>query len=136
GRYHIHDPDLVRRFGPARKRNAPFEQQHYDIAASLQKVLEESALKLAGWLREASGESKLAMAGGVALNCVMNARLRDSGLFDEVWIQPAAGDAGTALGAALWIDHRQRGERNWRMEHAYLGPSYDDEEIETLLKWS
>ncbi|MBL3199680.1 carbamoyltransferase, partial [Klebsiella pneumoniae] len=64
---------------------------------------------LAGWLQQRTGERQLAMAGGVALNCVMNARLRDSGLFDEVWVQPAAGDAGTALGAALWTDARERG---------------------------
>src|SRR5688500_17926388 len=84
------------------------------------------------------------MAGGVALNCVMNARLRDAGIFDEVWVQPAAGDAGTALGAALWIDAQERAAaqggkpapRTWTMEHAYWGPGYGDDEIEALLKWS
>jgi carbamoyltransferase len=77
------------------------------------------------------------MAGGVALNCVMNARLRDSQLYEEVWVQPAAGDAGTALGAALWVDFEQRaGTTHWTMEHAYLGPSYSDEEIEGALQWA
>jgi carbamoyltransferase len=78
----------------------------------------------------------------VALNCVMNSRLRDGGVFDQVWVQPAAGDAGTALGAALWIDARERAAsgqlapRQWHMEHAYLGPPSDDAEIEALLRWA
>ena len=91
-------------------------------------------MRLAAWVRQISGCENLAMAGGVALNCVMNARIRDAGLFRDVWVQPAAGDAGTALGAALWTDWRQTGARNYRMEHAYLGPDYADEEIEEFLK--
>jgi carbamoyltransferase len=108
GQFRIAPLDLKTLFGPARGAGEPLEQRHLDLAASLQDVLEETVLALARWLREASGERMLAMAGGVALNCVMNARLRDSGLFDAVWVQPAAGDAGTALGAALWIDARER----------------------------
>jgi carbamoyltransferase len=79
------------------------------------------------------------MAGGVALNCVMNGRLRDAGIFDQVWVQPAAGDAGTALGAALWIDWKTRNAGTqkmlpgYRMDHAFLGPEYSAEEIETFL---
>ncbi|WP_029000462.1 carbamoyltransferase family protein [Azohydromonas australica] len=107
GRYEIDALDL-NALVPQRERGAALEQPHLDLAASLQHVLERSALQLAAWLREASGEPLLAMAGGVALNCVMNARLRDSKLFDQVWVQPAAGDAGTALGAALWVDARER----------------------------
>ncbi|WP_298232821.1 carbamoyltransferase C-terminal domain-containing protein [uncultured Azohydromonas sp.] len=107
GRYEIDALDL-NALVPQRERGAALEQPHLDLAASLQQVLERSALQLAAWLREASGEPLLAMAGGVALNCVMNARLRDSKLFDQVWVQPAAGDAGTALGAALWVDARER----------------------------
>jgi len=136
GGYRITGPDLEKRFGPARECNASFEAHHFDIAASLQKVLEESALSLARWLRKASGERQLVMAGGVALNCVRNARIRDAGIYEDIWVQPAAGDAGTALGAALWIDYVQRGTRNWHMDHAYYGPAYDDEEIEQLLEWS
>jgi carbamoyltransferase len=107
----------------------------------LQKVLEDTALELVYWLHDRTRLPNLAMAGGVALNCVMNAVIRDKGPFERVWVQPAAGDAGTALGAALWIDHRERrargdGVRHWTMEHAYLGPSYPDEEIEAFLKWS
>jgi len=143
GRYTIADFDPAALFGPARERGAPLEQRHFDLTASLQLALESTVLRLAAWLREASGERQLAMAGGVALNCVMNAKLRDAGLFDAVWVQPAAGDAGTALGAALWTDHRERSAlagapvgRRWWMRHAYWGPGYDDEEIEQLLRWA
>lgn len=155
GRYTVAPMDLVALFGPAGQRGGALGELQFDIAASLQQVLERTVLKLAGWLREASGERHLAMAGGVALNCVMNARLRDSGLFDAVWVQPAAGDAGTALGAALWTDARQRSglgrgaraapveagsvllaPRQAGMDHAYLGPGYPDEEIEALLQWA
>jgi carbamoyltransferase len=138
GRYRIEAFDPVALFGPARERGGPLEQQHFDLTASLQAILEETVLQLAQWLRKASGEPHLAMAGGVALNCVMNARLRDSKIFDEVWVQPAAGDAGTALGAALYVDAEARGHppRSWSMEHAYWGPGYSDDEIEQLLKWS
>ncbi|WP_140626482.1 carbamoyltransferase family protein [Methylibium rhizosphaerae] len=141
GRYEIEAFDPVELFGPARHKGAALTQAHFDLAASLQAVLEETVLQLAGWLREVSGERHLAMAGGVALNCVMNSRLRDAGIFEQVWVQPAAGDAGTALGAALWIDmQHQRAEtgrlRHWNMQHAYWGPGYGDDEIEALLKWS
>src|SRR5207248_5108043 len=94
---------------------------------------------LARWLYQAAGGLEhLCLAGGVALNCVMNARLRDRGPFRDIWVQPAAGDAGTALGAALWIDARERGatDRTYCMDHAFLGPAYGDEEIEAFLRWS
>ena len=134
GRYAILDGDLVAMFGPPRERR-PIEPHHCDIAHALQRVLEETALQAVDWLAAGTGERQLAMAGGVALNCVMNAKIRDRGPFDDVWVQPAAGDAGTALGAALWTDFRMRGERGaWRMEHAYLGPSYGDDAIEAFLK--
>ncbi len=138
GTYRVADLDLERRFGPARVRGGPLEQRNYDVARSLQAALEAAVLKLATWLRRETGATRLAMAGGVALNCVMNAALRDQGPFDEVWVQPAAGDAGTALGAALWVDHRHRDgrERRWTMDHAYLGPSFGDDEIERFLAWT
>ncbi|GLU32038.1 carbamoyltransferase C-terminal domain-containing protein [Trinickia caryophylli] len=141
GSYTVDEPRLVERFGAPRERGGPLEQRHYDIAASLQLVLEETVLELANWLHARTGLPRLCMAGGVALNCVMNARIRDKGPFDEVWVQPAAGDAGTALGAGLWIDWRERGrlgdhERRWAMDHAYLGPAYSDPEIEQFLRWS
>ena len=159
GRYQIDPIDLTALFGPKRGPGEPLEQRHFDITASLQKVLETTVLALARWLREASGEPLLTMAGGVALNCVMNSVLRDSGIFDAVWVQPAAGDAGTALGAALWTDARERrspaviavdsqpvgdgqagsftlGPRRWQMDDAYLGPDFSDDEIERQLVWA
>ena len=123
-------------FGPPRERGSAFTQKHMDIASSLQAVLEDVVLRMANWLHEQTGADNLCMAGGVALNCVMNARVRDRGPFKRVWVQPAAGDAGTSLGAALWIDSQQRGDsrRSWQMEHAFLGPAYDDAEIEAFLQ--
>jgi carbamoyltransferase len=130
--------ELERRFGPRRQRGGPVEQRHYDLAYAVQTVLEETVLELARWLHNATGEENLCLSGGVALNCVMNARLRDEGPFRRIWVQPAAGDAGTALGAALWVDQEQSGrpERAYRMDHAFLGPEYDDDEIEEFLQWS
>jgi carbamoyltransferase len=138
GQYTIAPRQLEERFGPARQRGGPLEQRHYDIAHSLQVALEEAVLELGHWLQKETGERDLAMAGGVALNCVMNARLRDRGPFRRIWVQPAAGDAGTALGAALWIDAQQRQlkQRDYQMSHAFLGPRYEDDEIEQFLKWT
>lgn len=138
GTYTIEDDDFEKHFGPRRLRNDPFTEFHFNIAHSLQLVLEETALKLVEWLHEKTKSENLCMAGGVALNCVMNARLRDKGPFKNIWVQPAAGDAGTALGAALWIDAKMRNtnERSFEMNHAYWGPEYSDEEIEKFLKWT
>lgn len=150
GQFRIAPLDLDALVGPPRRRGATLTQAHFDLAASLQESLEHTVLALARWLREVSGERYLAMAGGVALNCVMNARLRDSGIFDAVWVQPAAGDAGTALGAALWVDGTQRAPSGPRdgvqplaarpaaepLADVYLGPAFDEEQIETLLRWS
>ena len=132
GRYAIAPPRLAERFGPPRKRGGELLPKHFDIARSLQAVLEETAIELARWLRRETGADNLCMAGGVALNCVLNARLRDAGLFRRVWVQPAAGDAGTALGAALLADWQAAGSergRRWRMDHAFLVPEYAENEI-------
>src|SRR5690606_33824605 len=138
GSYEVHRADLVERFGPARQRGDALEARHFDIARSLQLVLEETVLDMARWLHAETGSRNLAMAGGVALNCVMNARVRDLGPFENIWVQPAAGDAGTSLGAALWVDaeHRQPAARAWTMDHAFYGPAFDDDEIEAFLKRS
>jgi carbamoyltransferase len=138
GNYIIEDKDLTKLFGPERTKDDAFTDHHFNIANSLQLVLEETVVKLADWLYDKTQMDNLCMAGGVALNCVMNARIRDRGKFKNVWIQPAAGDAGTALGAALWIDIQERktNERLFQMEHAYWGPEYNDEQIEKFLKWT
>ncbi|MES2538233.1 MAG: carbamoyltransferase C-terminal domain-containing protein [Pseudomonadota bacterium] len=137
GEYEVAPVQWEKLFGAARLRGAGLTQHHMDIASSLQLVLEETVLRMADWLRRESGEENLSMAGGVALNCVMNATLRERGKFSRVWVQPAAGDAGTALGAALWIDAHyadRTAPRRWQMDHAFLGPAYDDTEIEQLLR--
>lgn len=141
GQYTIDDFDPEQWWGTGRRKDDPFGQLHYDIAHSLQKALEETVLKLAQWLYEQTGAQNLCMAGGVALNCVMNAVIRDRGPFQRVWVQPAAGDAGTALGAAQWLDvrlnTREEGPRyTVPMEHVYWGPDYSDEEIEKFMLWA
>jgi carbamoyltransferase len=122
--------------GSPRQRGGPIEQVHLDIAHSLQAILEDTVMQMVDWLHEETGAANLAMAGGVGLNCVMNAKIRDRGPFSKVWTQPAAGDSGTSLGAALWVDQQQRKEkkRQWQMDHVFLGPEYEDEEIEQFLK--
>jgi carbamoyltransferase len=138
GDYRINGPLVLGvRLGPERKRGEPVEQRHYDIACSLQAALEETVLEIAAWLRAETGSENLCFAGGVALNGVLNSRLRRSGLFRRMWVPPAAGDAGTALGAALLMAAEaepEAGGRRYTMEHAYLGPSFADEEIEAFLR--
>ncbi len=138
GQYTVADFDPAELFGPPRIKGEPFEQRHYDLAHSLQAHLEERAIEIANWLHETTGSDNLCLSGGVALNCVMNAKLRDCTDFKNIWVQPAAGDAGTALGAALWTDAqaRQALDRPFRMEHAFLGPEYSEQEIEDFLRWS
>lgn len=138
GRYCIKKVNYEELFGKARLRNEPFGEKHFDIAHSLQKALEETAVELCLWLHKKTQCDNLCMAGGVALNCVMNAVIRDNTPFKNIWVQPAAGDAGTALGAALWVDAKQRKEAFVRseMDHVYWGPEYTDDEIEQFLRWT
>jgi carbamoyltransferase len=124
--------------GPARKPDQPVDQRTMDVAASIQKVTDEIVLRLARTLRRETGQRNLCLAGGVALNCVSNGLVRREGIFDDLWIQPAAGDAGGALGAALVAWHEQGGVRSVRasgdgMSGAYLGPAWGDDEIERWL---
>jgi carbamoyltransferase len=138
GKYTISDLKLEERFGKARKRDEPFLPHHFDIAYSLQKVLEETVLQLVNWFQKETGEENLCMAGGVALNCVLNGVIRDYSHFKNIWVQPASGDAGTALGAALWVDAQLRKDekKSFTMDHCYWGPEYSDEEVENFLKWT
>ena len=125
--------------GPPRRPEAPLEQRHMDVARSIQAVTEEVVLRLARHARELTGEKQLCMAGGVALNCVANGRLLRERIFDKIWIQPAASDAGGALGAAFAAWHAgQEGDsapgKTDAMQGALLGPEYSDEEIEFVLR--
>lgn len=135
GGYSLGSAQLVNRFGPPRERGGETTQVHLDIAHSLQFVMEETVFDMARWLHRETGSDYLCMAGGVALNCVLNGKLLRNGPFKDVWVQPAAGDAGTALGAALWTDFRARGDgkRRWLMQDALLGPDYSNAEIEAFL---
>ncbi|MGI8331170.1 carbamoyltransferase family protein [Actinomadura scrupuli] len=118
---------------PPRAPEEDWTDAHADLAASVQRRLEEVLLDLARWLHERTGERLLAMAGGTALNCVANTVLSREGPFEEVWVQPAAGDAGTALGAALQLA-AGAGESAWAMRGADLGRGFGDAEIEAALR--
>ena len=113
------------RFAPARAKDGELLPAHADLAASVQHRLQELLLALAARLHARTGDDALVMAGGVALNCVANTHLAENGPFAHVWVQPAAGDAGTALGAALYAAHAL-GDRVTPMETAALGRSWDD----------
>jgi carbamoyltransferase len=139
GRYEIESSDLEQRFGAPRQGGTSFEQRHFDIASSLQTAMEKSLLEITYWLYDETGSPNLCLAGDLALNSIINSELRDEGPFDNIWVQPAAGDEGTALGAALWTDAAERDLGffpRWKMNHTFLGPSYGDSEIEDFLKWS
>ena len=126
--------------GAPRMPAAPLEQRHMDLAASIQVVIEEAVLRLSRSLAEETGEANLCLAGGVALNCVANGKVLRDGKFENIWVQPAAGDSGGALGAALTIYHlyadRPRTVANTPdgMAGSYLGPEFDDGETQTRLK--
>ncbi|MBV1895443.1 MAG: carbamoyltransferase [Rhodobacteraceae bacterium] len=122
--------------GPPRQPEAELTQKEMDLAASIQVITEEAVLKLAKAARDLTGEKNLCLAGGVALNCVANGKLLRSGIFENIWIQPAAGDAGGALGAAYCAWHQYQNKPRQplvddrdRMQGTYLGPAYDTSEI-------
>ncbi len=126
--------------GPPRMPAAPLEQRHMDLAASIQAVIEQAVLRLTRSLAVETSEANLCLAGGVALNCVANGKVLRDGKFDNIWVQPAAGDSGGALGAALTIYHlyadRPRTVANTPdgMMGSYLGPEFDDGETQTRLE--
>lgn len=126
--------------GPPRKGEAKLTQREMDLARSVQEVTEEIMLRIARHVHKETRQKNLVLAGGVALNCVGNGRVLRDGPFENIWIQPAAGDAGGALGAALFVWHtylgnerRLNGQRD-RQKGSYLGPMYADEDVERFLK--
>src|SRR5688572_29095625 len=126
--------------GPPRRSTDPVTQRDMDVAASIQKVTEEIMLRTARHVHVATGMKHLCLAGGVALNCVGNGRILREGPFRGLWIQPAAGDAGGAVGAALLAAHRLEGQARKTsppddaMKGGYLGPAFSNEEIEKFLQ--
>ena len=127
-------PEFIRLFGAQRRPQDEITQRHRDLAASAQFVLEETLLHLGRRLRSLTQATSLCLAGGVAYNCVANGRLRAELGFDHVYVPPAAGDSGAALGAALWWTAR-RGPSASRlvMPDAYLGPQYDESACRAVL---
>lgn len=142
---YLHDHVMTgRRFealfgGPRRSPESPLTEREFDLAASVQQVTEEVVIRLARTARGLTGERRLCLAGGVALNCVANGKLADRKIFDEIWVQPAAGDAGGALGAALSVAMERGASRAHLgtgrdgMAGALLGPAYDDDVIRACL---
>lgn len=126
--------------GRPRKPETKITQEHMNIAASIQAVTEEIMLKMAAHVHKVTGQNKLCLAGGVALNCVGNGRILREGPFKEIWVQPASGDAGGALGAALLVWYKYLGNKrpadgiNDSQKSSLLGPFYSDDYIENFLK--
>jgi len=127
--------------GAARKSESRITQKEMDIAASIQKVIEDAMVKLAKHVRDITGSENLCLAGGVALNCVANGKILKEKLFKNIWIQPASGDAGGSLGAALLAAHQYYKFKNVKMQSgidlqkgSYLGPSFSENEITAFLK--
>jgi carbamoyltransferase len=124
--------------GPPRRPESPLTRREMDIAASIQVVTEEVVIGLVRQARDLTGEADLCLAGGVALNCVANGKILKHGLVERLWIQPAAGDAGGALGAALGHYHQTLGHARLArpgdaMQGGYLGPAFTDAEVEAML---
>ena len=124
---------------PRDPKNENINQFHMDIAASIQKVTEEIMIKLTKAIRKEYNIKNLCLAGGVALNCVANGKILKEKIFDNIWIQPAAGDAGGSLGAALalWYsenDNKRKIDPEDSMKGSYLGPEYSQEQIEKELE--
>jgi carbamoyltransferase len=126
--------------GPPRKPESRITQREMDLARSIQEVTEEIIFRMAGHIRKETGLKHLCLAGGVALNCVANGRILREGVFENIWIQPAAGDAGGALGAALFTWHQYLGRsrqvdgKNDLQRGSYLGPDFSREEIREYLQ--
>jgi carbamoyltransferase len=130
----VFTPALEELLGPARKPGEELTQRHKDFAASLQQVYEERFFALVRALQKRTGAKRLALAGGCAMNSLANGKLFDRTDVQEVYIQAAAGDAGTALGAALYVQHAVLGApRGFVMEHCYWGPRYGEEEIRQAI---
>ncbi|HTX14559.1 MAG TPA: carbamoyltransferase C-terminal domain-containing protein [Candidatus Baltobacteraceae bacterium] len=125
---------LEKRLGPARKASEPLTQRHYNLAASMQAALEEVLVAYWNGLAKQTGQKALCLAGGVAFNCVANGRIFDTTPFEQVFVQPAAGDAGLSVGAAFAVEHQILGRpREFMMDHAYWGPQFSPAEIRACV---
>ena len=130
----VYTRKLEHLLGPARHPDEPLEPRHEAVAASLQVVFEEAAFHVLNALHRKTRTPRLCLAGGCAMNSVMNGKIRERTPFEEVYIQPAAGDNGTALGAAFYVWHQVLGQpRRFVMEHAYWGPEFSEAMISQEL---
>jgi carbamoyltransferase len=126
---------FLERYGPPRVPESELTDREKDVAFALQTLIEACALHVAKALRRSSGSPNLAMSGGLVLNSVMNTRVLQEAGFDEVFIQPAAGDAGNSIGAALWVSHERFGQsRGWEMTHPFQGESWTERDYEEALR--
>jgi carbamoyltransferase len=131
----IYSDKLVERLGPARDPGSEMTGHYEDVAAAMQRRLEEVYLHIVTHLQESTGMTDLCLAGGVALNAVANGRIRPETGFDGLYVQPAAGDSGTAVGAAYYVWNQTLGSpRGTIMTHAYTGPEYSDEELAAAFR--
>lgn len=130
----LYSQNLTKLLGPDRKPAVPLERRHHDIARSLQNQLEEVVFSLLNQLYQKTRCENLCMAGGVALNCAMNGKIFEKTPFKRVYIQPAANDSGTCIGAAYYVHHEiLKNPRSYEMRHAYVGPSFSSSEIKQSL---
>src|SRR5262249_55798403 len=126
---------LIKEIGAPRGKNEPIEQRHANIAASIQRLLEETVLHLCESLKRRTQARHLCLAGGVALNCTMNGRIAREAGFEGVFVQPASHDAGASLGAAAYVAHNVYGlPRQGPMVSAYLGEEFSDEDIRRAIE--
>jgi carbamoyltransferase len=133
----LFSPYLEERIGPRRRSGEPVEQKHKDIAATLQANLEEAYFRLLNPLCHQTQQMAICLAGGVAFNCVANGKIFDRTPFTDIYVQPAAGDAGLAVGAAFYVHHQVLGRpRSFVMDHAYWGPQFGKERAQKALKRS
>lgn len=126
-------PAMEELLGPARVGTDPLEQRHRDLARSIQAMYEEAFFELINSLQDQHGSKSICLAGGCAMNSVANGKVRRQSGFERVYVQSAAGDAGGAIGAAMVAWHQGGGARNFTMNHAYWGPSFDEDEIASTL---
>jgi carbamoyltransferase len=130
----IFSQNLVEMFGPARTPRSEIEPRHADMAASVQTVLERNYLALLNYVARVTRQKRVCLAGGVALNCVANGMILEKTQFQDVYVQPAAHDGGTSIGAALYVQHQTlRRPRSFVMRHVYYGPEYSEAEMRAEL---
>ena len=131
----IYSPEVVKLLGEPRAYRGQYTQHHYDVAASMQAMLEEAEFHIVRDAYKRTGKKALCLAGGVALNSSFNGKILPETEFEDIFIQPASGDAGTSLGAAFYVYHQVLGHpRSFEMKHSYTGPSYSNAQIEAILK--